>query len=532
MAVTRREKPQKQDSADIGSQPTAAAAAQSAREKCEEVELSSDKEMEEKLGVVPMLPSEAIVFAVHFAAGTNEAAAMRAAKGPIGQKLVERVRSCAPKGEEHMVPTMMLPSAYRRQGEAGFWVQIRVAAPPGTLAAVTRSPLRCQDYLCLGLVALGPNSEPANVGARIVDIHRVLPTVYTISGVPPQVRTSALSHWLADAYRRPAEHFGAAQRIGHTAGIAVTLPEGTKPLPEYRPWRWLTQQGLRRGTLHAGRRAAAHLGLIVSVVLPQHQPGTKEEAAAARQAAAKQEWDATVARVTAVDCTHPAGPVTAAGGPAAAAAEPTAVPAPAGQLTEDPVAAEAAPACNTASKEIPPRNPDLMGLIAWRKRFEEQEVMRQQLEVMRNLPPLPESPPSPVAPLQQPQPPLPPLPQRQQQQQPQQQQTQTQLGGIGSGGGGPSGSQRPPRGAKGGKAAELAAKLLAASPGKRGAVLVRESSPRTRQYLESCDFKEIEEKDAEGLAKWLATLPMRANSAASRKSKAKKQKLYGPEGKG
>ena len=566
MAAARKKKPRTSDCDAKIKQATAAKPAQLNREEIEEVAISSDKELEQELGTSPLLPSETIVFAIHFGAGTNDAAALRACKGIIGQKLITRVTSFAPSGEGHVVPSMMLPSIYHRQGEPGLWVQIRVAAPPGTLKAVVGSPFRCQDYLCLGSVTMDARCTPVDLAARIVDIHKVLPTVHTITGVPPQLRPSVLHRWLADAYKRSDADFTTAQREGHTAAITVILPEGAQPLPEFRSWRWPTEHGLRRGSLRASRRPAPQLGLTLSIEIPQHHPGTKEEAATARKAAAQWEWDAARVRAAAADHRQgspnrgerdaastrvevPTVPpeddiqpasvglaVTAAALSVAA----TAASKPAAGLqswTTGPVATMPKPVIRSGSAPSSP-----IGVQPRSASKDLEGWMQQQLHMMSQLPPLPQSPPSPeptsvqlqeeLTPAQ----PLIPQPQSWPQRQPQQGPLLPMSPTCAVAG--PSTASQPVSQGRSqwpkqcGKTAALKKKLLAVAADRRAATLVRETSPRTREYLENGNLNEFEQMTEDELGRYLSTLGMRVGSAASRKIKAKKQRVESPSGKG
>ena len=83
-----------------------------------------------------------------------------------------------------------------------------------------------------------------------------------------------------------------------------------------------------------------------------------------------------------------------------------------------------------------------------------------------------------------------------------------------------------------GKTAALKKKLLAVAADRRAATLVRETSPRTREYLENGNLNEFEQMTEDELGRYLSTLGMRVGSAASRKIKAKKQRVESPSGKG
>ncbi|KXZ50101.1 hypothetical protein GPECTOR_18g77 [Gonium pectorale] len=89
------------------------------------------------------------------------------------------------------------------------------------------SPFRCQDHLCLGRVSLHPDSPPLDLAARIVDIQKVLPAEYVITGVPPQLRSSAIGHWLAKA--QPWAAGRPALALANLAGAAMWSAAGSPP---------------------------------------------------------------------------------------------------------------------------------------------------------------------------------------------------------------------------------------------------------------------------------------------------------------
>ena len=83
-----------------------------------------------------------------------------------------------------------------------------------------------------------------------------------------------------------------------------------------------------------------------------------------------------------------------------------------------------------------------------------------------------------------------------------------------------------------GKTAALKKKLLAVAADRHAATLVHETSPRTHKYLENGNLTEIEQMTEDELGRYLSMLGMRVGSAASRKVKAKKQRVELPSGKG
>lgn len=66
-----------------------------------------------------------------------------------------------------------------------------------------------------------------------MDIHKIMPTVRTITGLPAQLDPSAPHSLLTDAYNRPDADYFTAQQEGHTAASVFLSPEGAQPLPEF-----------------------------------------------------------------------------------------------------------------------------------------------------------------------------------------------------------------------------------------------------------------------------------------------------------
>lgn len=364
--------------------------------------------------------------------------------------------------------------------------------------------------------------------------------------------------------------------------MVLTFPAGSPGLPEGRRWRWPTVQGLRCGVLRAARRPPPRLGIRVSVQVPEQQAWAKGPTAAARAAAAEQEWDTARTRAAAQEV-------------AAAATEQRSEEGKESDDTDPPYSPSSSSSCDSEERwhrrleenpeEVIQEYEDCMIEAAenrireemareTQKRIEDarekiQEEVRQiwvrrrqseeeqrQLELMRQLPPLPSSPSSgPASPLAEPAaaeqgtqtagpgpsgqsalqmaaPPAPP--QAQDEAGPSDQPPAAVAGPSGLVGQRPAPASRSAR-RRAAKASKekpnpVREAVLTAPRGLRASALIREASPRTRSYLEHTriGLNNLEKMDETELSEWLRTLPMRVASAVKRSANAKKPRLKSP----
>ncbi|PNH00562.1 hypothetical protein TSOC_013609 [Tetrabaena socialis] len=462
----------------------------------------------------------------------------------LGAKLATTVARYAPSGAGSVDVTRSSSHLFQRQGVVGLWAAVRLACPPGTLAALAECPARCRDILCLGPVALAPGSAPVDVGARLVEIQKVQPTKQVLVGVPPTLNPKGISAFLSRVYSLPKATFSTARRVQQMAQVEVEMPAGTAPLPDIRRFKITKGSTERRGSLRAYNRQHPRMPLPLLAV-PKQPPNDKAAKEAAQRAGAAREWAQACARVAAPATPAPlhATPVGGAAGaaprgttaPSVAAVPATAVTtaaaAPAGNQPVPPARADCPPGPSPQAQQptqvqqqaqgqqplavySPPPHYMLMPAPQQQQQQQQAQAHAQQMAAYAaynnynnySPQPLQQQPPQPAEQQQQ----ALPLPQQPLRLQP--------------------APPQPPSGASDGPQlpasnAVLREAVLAASPRSRFTTLVRYASDKTRKYLSSStDLTSLEGMTEAELKKYLQTLPMRVGSAESRAGKPKQKK--------
>ncbi|PNH04130.1 hypothetical protein TSOC_009743 [Tetrabaena socialis] len=459
------------------------AADRSPRSDSEESVISLD-ELQEDIGNEEVfLPSETVLVEFRFEPDTKEADAEAMLAGALGAKLVTTVARYAPSGEGSVDVTRSSTHLFQRQGVVGLWASVRLACPPGTLAALAECPARCRDILCLGPVALAPGSAPVDVGARLVEIQKVQPTKQVLVGVPPTLNPKGIPAFLCRVYSLPKASFSTARWVQQMAQVEVEMPAGTAPLPDIRRFKITKGSTERRGSLRAYNRQHPRMPLPLLAV-PKQPPNDKAAKEAAQRAGAARDWAQACARPVAPRAQQPAQVQQQAQG-------------------QQPLAVYS-----------PPPHYMLMPAPQQQQQQQQAQAHAQQMAAYAaynnynnySPQPLQQQPPQPAEQQQQ----ALPLPQQPLRLQP--------------------APSQPPSGASDGPQlpasnAVLREAVLAASPRSRFTTLVRYASDKTRKYLSSStDLKNLEGMTEAELKKYLQTLPMRVGSAESRAAKPKSKK--------
>jgi len=134
-------------------------------------------------------------------------------------------------------------TAYRSKGL--ITVKARLSAPPQTLALHLAPLLRDRDVLDLGAVPLEHGSlDTLNVSARVLEAAKFHSNIFSVQGVPEEVRTQRVARaFLLAAYKLPGDPIWDITPMGTTSQLLVTLAPGVERLPEQIELKYGSQAG-------------------------------------------------------------------------------------------------------------------------------------------------------------------------------------------------------------------------------------------------------------------------------------------------